>query len=203
MAKRKCVICGEWIEDNNDSIPYKNRYAHKKCMDVIVKSTLMKKETNANRIKKTKEKNEQSVVKKPKQPTVLKEGMSEEEFKQKKQFFDLLKMISLQVLEAKDYVIAENYIKKYKFTWGGMSNTLRYVFYVLEKEDVSRTEPLRIVPQYYNDAFKFYENMKIVEQNNQDTMESQELIKVKQHITYKKKRPRINLIDIEKIGCED
>ena len=174
MAKRKCVICGEWIEDNNDSIPYKNRYAHKKCMDVIVKSTLMKKETNANRRKKTKEKNEQSVVKKPKQPTVLKEGMSEEEFKQKKQFFDLLKMISL-----------------------------RYVFYVLEKEDVSRTEPLRIVPQYYNDAFKFYENMKIVEQNNQDTMESQELIKVKQHITYKKKRPRINLIDIEKIGCED
>lgn len=202
MARRKCAICGEWIEDNNDSVPYKNRYAHKKCMDVIVKNTLVKKESNSRK-KKTKDKKEQSTVKQPKQPTVLKEGMSEEEFKQKKQFFDLLKTISLQILEAKDYVIAENYIKKYKFTWVGMSNTLKYVFYVLEKEDVNRTEPLRIIPQYYNDAFNFYESMKLVEQSNQETVKNQELIKVKQYITYKKKHPKINLIDIEKIGCEE
>lgn len=202
MARRKCAICGEWIEDNNDSVPYKNRYAHKTCMNVIVKSTLVKKETN-NRKKKTKDKDEQSAAKQPKQPTVLKEGMSEEEFKEKKQFFDLLKTIGLKPLEAKDYVIADSYIKKYKFTWKNMSNTLRYVFYVLEKEDVNRTEPLRIIPQYYNDAFKFYENMRTVEQNNQETIKSQDLIKVKQHITYKKKRPKINLIDIEKIGCEE
>ena len=29
--KRVCVLCGLTIEDNNDSVPYKNRYAHTAC----------------------------------------------------------------------------------------------------------------------------------------------------------------------------
>ena len=27
-GKRKCKICGKWIEDNDDSVKYKNGYAH-------------------------------------------------------------------------------------------------------------------------------------------------------------------------------
>ena len=37
MAKRKCAICGKWIEDNNESVPYKKRYAHLNCFNVAMK----------------------------------------------------------------------------------------------------------------------------------------------------------------------
>jgi len=38
MAKRKCVICNEWIEDETQSIPYKGRYAHTKCFNIAMKT---------------------------------------------------------------------------------------------------------------------------------------------------------------------
>ena len=36
MAKRKCAICNEYIENNEESVPYKKRYAHLKCFNVAM-----------------------------------------------------------------------------------------------------------------------------------------------------------------------
>ena len=55
MGKRKCVVCGEWIEDNTDSVPYKNRYAHKKCFEIAVKASVVKLQAKTQSKAKTKQ----------------------------------------------------------------------------------------------------------------------------------------------------
>ena len=42
--KRVCLLCGKPIEDNNDSVPYKGRYAHSACFRVAVKAVKRKRE---------------------------------------------------------------------------------------------------------------------------------------------------------------
>ena len=42
--KRVCVLCGLTIEDNNDSVPYKNRYAHTACFRAAAKAIHVDKE---------------------------------------------------------------------------------------------------------------------------------------------------------------
>ena len=74
MAKRKCIICGEWIENNSQSIPYKGKWAHEKCFQIAVKA--IKKDKDEKLADKTKSKKS-----KPKPKAELKEAVSEEEAK--------------------------------------------------------------------------------------------------------------------------
>ena len=84
MAK-KCVICGNLINADEETIPYKNRTAHLKCFDNMSKlagTERSKRETPAK--KRTQ---------KPKATVELKEGLTEEEYQEKKSFFDYVRQL--------------------------------------------------------------------------------------------------------------
>ena len=61
--KRVCLLCGKTIEDNNDSVPYKGRYAHSSCFRVAVKAV------HVDKTEKLEEKAEQKAQKKRGKPS--------------------------------------------------------------------------------------------------------------------------------------
>ena len=76
--KRICLLCGKPIEDNNDSVPYKGRYAHSACFRVAVKAV------HVDKTEKLEEKAEQKAKKKkgrpPKPKAELKDSITEQEY---------------------------------------------------------------------------------------------------------------------------
>ena len=73
--KRVCVLCGLTIEDNNDSIPYKNRYAHIACFRAAAKAIHVDK---TEKVKKKEAEKKTKPVSKPK--AELKDALSDEEY---------------------------------------------------------------------------------------------------------------------------
>ena len=53
MAKRKCAICNEYIENNEESVPYKKRYAHLKCFNVAIQVVTTKPRVKSESKKET------------------------------------------------------------------------------------------------------------------------------------------------------
>ena len=84
-ARRKCVICNEPIVDE-DGVPYKGHYAHKKCFNIAIK-TLQKEKTEQIDKVATKKK----VGRKARPQAELKEALSEEEYAKKQQYYKYLR----------------------------------------------------------------------------------------------------------------
>ena len=78
MACKKCLICGETIKDEQ-SIPYKGRFAHQHCFNIAMK-TLQK-----DKSEKLEEKVNNVSTKKVKKPKAeIKDSITEEEYQDKK-----------------------------------------------------------------------------------------------------------------------
>ena len=158
--KRKCVCCGEPIEDFEPSVPYKNRYAHERCFNVAIKAIHVDK----------KQKLEEARDKKKPEPKVkakaeLKDGMSEEEYKKKKAYYDYLRsLIGDENMGAKVYAYSERMIEKHNFTFESMHNTLVYLHEILEREIVG--DGVGIIPYYHDEAKKYYEELQRIEEEN-------------------------------------
>ena len=127
MAKRKCAICGEWIEDNNDSVPYKKRYAHLSCFNVAMKVVTTEKKPKSTKVvqKKTKKAPQKEV----------KTGLTEEEYQEKKQLCDFIREKTKADITIKIYKLIDDYIKKYKVTYKDIYETL-YWYYSIESNEV-------------------------------------------------------------------
>ena len=191
--RRKCKICGNWIaeEDYSSSVPYKNGYAHETCLFKQVKEVA--KETldgkpNKDTIKPEKG-NKRTSNKKPK--AELKDPVSEEDYLKKKSFYEYVhKITQLDKLPAKVYVLAERYIEQYNFTFESMHQTLIYLVEILEKEVTG--DGMGLIPYYHDDAIRYYENIKEIEQKNKDAdlnnMYKKKTVKVRHNRpkTYKK-----------------
>ena len=162
--KRVCLLCGKTIEDNNDSVPYKGRYAHSACFRVAVKAV------HVDKTEKLEEKAEQKTQKKrgrPAKPKAeLKDSITEEEYIQKKLYFDYLRKFLGDKLPAKVYAVTERYIQQYDFTYQKMYQTLTYIHNILEKEFTD--DIVGLIPYYYDKADKHYHAVKQVEENNKD-----------------------------------
>ena len=194
MAK-KCVVCGLKIENDDDIVPYKSRYAHKKCFQSTIKIATTEKK---------KELSEKTITRKRKsiKPSIemIKDAVNEEEFKLKKDFFDYLKIVSgIDNLSAKVYVLAEDYIKKYNFTYLGMKQALEYYFQLCKNKPIG--DCIGIIPYIYDEANKYFEDIERVELENKNrdlqNMYKEKTIKIS---TIRKKKVR--LLDIENIGLE-
>lgn len=195
MGRRKCVICNEWIEDNNDSVPFKDRYAHKNCFNIIMLNNVKEhKNSQKAKSKKTSPKSRTPAAE-------LKEALSEEEYKSKKEFYAKVKELeNITSLDARIYAISESYIKKYDFTWEGMCNALKYNFEVLNRD--KSTECIRVIPYCYSEAAKFYNQIKEAVDDNDKALNGS-VITIGQTITWRKKlEDQSELIDIDKIGCD-
>ena len=170
---KKCVVCGQTIlkEEEEYCTPYKNRLAHTECFNTAMKLIKEGKDEELEKKKKqieTKSKinGRKKTVKTPK--AELKDGLSDEEYKEKRDFYDYLKgLLDIEKLGAKVYVLSEKYVEQYEeMNWVGMKNTLVYLNEIINlplKGDI-----VGIIPFYYSEAADFFKEVKTVEENNKD-----------------------------------
>lgn len=195
--KRICLLCGKPIEDNNDSVPYKGRYAHNACFRVAIKAV------HIDKTEKLEEKAEQKAAKKrgrpPKPKAELKDSVTEEQYIQKKLYYDYLRKFIGDKLPAKVYAVTERYIQQYDFTYQKMYQTLTYMHNILEKEFTD--DIVGLIPYYYDKAEKHYYTVKQVEEKNKDKdIEGMYKNKI---IYIDPKRKKCKQIDITSIGEEE
>lgn len=194
-GKRKCICCGECIGADEESVPYKGRYAHIKCFQVSLKA--IKKDKDEKLAEKVKSKEKTKTSSKPK--AELKDAVSEEEYAEKKQYYQYLRELSNDDLSAKTYTLSDQYISRYNFTFKGMYQTLVYLHDILEKELVG--EVIGLIPYYYTEAAKYYKTITEIEERNKDidtsTMYHEKVIFIKP------KQRKIMQIDINSVGKEE
>lgn len=192
--KRKCVCCGEEIEGNEPSIPYKGRYAHEKCFNVAIK-TLQKDKKD-----KLSKKEEAKRAKKTKPKAELKDALSEEEYQDKKQFYQYIKsLLETEELPVKIYAITNDNIKKYNFTFKGMLQTLVYLNEILCKN--LSGDIVGIIPYYYTEAEKYYQKVEEVKEiNKEKDLSGMYAVRT---VQVRPKKNLSNQIDITSIGNED
>ena len=190
--KRVCVLCGLTIEDNNDSVPYKNRYAHTACFRAAAKAIHVDKE------EKVKKKEAEKKIKPASKPKAeLKDALSDEEYIQKNLYYDYIrKTTGIAELPAKVYALTENYIKKYNFTFQGLYATLTYMHNILEKE--FGEDIVGLIPYYYTEAQAHYEAVKSVGDRNKDV--NTEGMYKKKTVYINPKQKKIKQLDITTIG---
>ena len=177
MPKRKCVICGEIIGDE-DSVPYKNRYAHARCFNVEMK--VLTSEKNKE-IKKTADKkatkSKKAETAKPK--AEQKDYTSEEDYQKKKAFYDKLRSMLDDELPKEVYPIVDKNMTRYGYTFEGMTNTLDYM---ILKEMNLTGNIVGLIPYYYGEAEKYYAELNRI---------SDEASKVDYNNMYKEKTIKI------------
>ena len=195
MAKRKCVICGEWIEDNTQSIPYKGKWSHEKCFQIAVKA--IKKDKDEKLAEKSKTKSKTKSTPKPK--AELKEAISEEEYADKKQYYQYLRELINDELSAKVYALSDQYITRYNFTFKEMYQTLVYLHEIVEKELVG--DIVGLIPFYLDQAKNYFRSIEKVEEINKG-IDVSKMYKEKVIVIQPKKRITKQL-DIESIGKEE
>ena len=190
--KRVCVLCGLTIEDNNDSVPYKKRYAHTACFRAAAKAIHVDKE------EKVKKKEAEKKIKPASKPKAeLKDALSDEEYIQKNLYYDYIRQTTnIAELPAKVYVLTENYIKKYNFTFQGLYATLTYMHDILKKE--FGEDIVGLVPYYYTEAQAHYKAVKAVGDRNKDV--STEGMYKKKTVYINPKQKKIKQLDITTIG---
>lgn len=190
--KRVCVLCGLTIEDNNDSIPYKNRYAHIACFRAAAKAIHVDK---TEKVKKKEAEKKNKPASKPK--AELKDALSNEEYIQKNLYYDYIrKTTGIAELPAKVYALTENYIKKYNFTFQGLYATLTYMHNILEKE--FGEDIVGLVPYYYTEAQAHYKAVQSVGDRNKNI--STEGMYKKKTVYINPKQKKIKQLDITTIG---
>jgi hypothetical protein len=191
---KKCVCCGEKITAEEPAVPYKGRYAHQRCFNASIKAIHVDKQD------KLKEKSEKK-KKTPKPKTELKDGMSEEEFKEKKQYYDYIRQITgEQQLTAKIYAVSNGFLNQYpSFSYTSMYQTLVYLNEIIEKE--LNEDVVGLIPFYHNEAQNFYDSVLRIEEKNKDKditdMYQEKVVRIKPQ------KRMVRQLDIESIGGID
>lgn len=151
MPKRKCVICGEIIGDD-DFVPYKNRYAHTRCFNVEMKVLSSEK---SKEVKKSAEKKAtKTKTSKPKAET--KDYTSEEDYQKKKSFYDKLRSLFDDDMPKEVYPIVDRLITRYGYSFEGMEDTLEYM--CLKEMELSGNI-VGLIPFYYGEAEKYFKEL--------------------------------------------
>lgn len=193
MGKRKCAICGEWIDDNSESVPYKKRYAHLKCFNVAMQVVVSEKSRG-----------EKATSAKPKTAKLtpqreVRAGLSEEEYQEKKQLCDYIRKCLNSDISIKIYKLMEGYIKKYKVSYHEIYETL-YWYYSIENHPI-QGDMIGIFPYIYDEARK---ELEVIENAQKDCAEKigdiQRMYQEKTLTAPDIKDRVMKQIDISKIG---
>ena len=192
MAKRKCIICGEWIENNSQSIPYKGKWSHEKCFQIAVKA--IKKDKDEKLAEKTKSKTKAKSTPKPK--AELKDAVSEEEYAEKKQYYQYLRDLIDDELSAKVYALSDQYVSRYNFTFKEMYQTLVYLHEIVEKELVG--DIVGLIPFYLSEAQNYFKSIEQVKEVNKN-IDISKMYKEK-IVRIQPKKRIVKQLNIEDIG---
>ena len=158
MSKRKCVICSNWIEKGDETVPYKNRLAHVQCFNSMMKMAVKSNsERKAVKSKKTKKINPKS--------TVLGDCLTEEESKQKRSLISYIEELFGEKANAKTYTQIKNLMRDYPyFTYVGLEQSIRFFYEI--KENPITNQGLGIVPYVYDQAQEYFKNLGEVQSHN-------------------------------------
>lgn len=156
MSKRKCVICSNWIENGDETVPYKNRLAHVQCfnsmMKMAVKSNSEKKATKTQSKKKI-------------NPKSLGDCLTEEESRQKRSLIKYVEQLFGEKANAKTYTQIKNLMKDYPyFTYVGLEQAMRFFYEI--KENPVTGQSMGIVPYVYDQAQEYFKNLKEIQSHN-------------------------------------
>lgn len=158
MSKRKCVICSNWIEKGDETVPYKNRLAHVQCFNSMMKMAVKSNsEKKAAKSKKTKKINPKS--------TVLGDCLTEEESRQKRSLISYIEELFGEKANAKTYTQIKNLMRDYPyFTYVGLEQSIRFFYEI--KENPITNQGLGIVPYVYDQAQEYFKNLGEVQSHN-------------------------------------
>lgn len=158
MSKRKCVICSNWIEKGDETVPYKNRLAHVQCFNSMMKMAVKSNsEKKAAKSKKTKKINPKSAV--------LGDCLTEEESKQKRSLISYIEELFGEKANAKTYTQIKNLMRDYPyFTYVGLEQSIRFFYEI--KENPITNQGLGIVPYVYDQAQEYFKNLGEVQSHN-------------------------------------
>lgn len=158
MSKRKCIICSNWIEKGDETVPYKNRLAHVQCFNSMMKMAVKSNsEKKATKSKKTKKINPKS--------TVLGDCLTEEESKQKRSLISYIEELFGEKANAKTYTQIKNLMRDYPyFTYVGLEQSIRFFYEI--KENPITNQGLGIVPYVYDQAQEYFKNLGEVQSHN-------------------------------------
>lgn len=193
---KKCMICGESIIGEEGILYKNNRFVHSKCFQSEVKNIAKEKQKQLNNTSTNKK------GKKPKPQAELKDALSEEEYNDKKAYYEYIKHLvskeSNEPLDPRIYAISNNINEKYGISWKWMYLTLVYMDEILEYDFDLKKGIVGLIPYYYNQTKKFYEELDRIEANNKDLeidgMYQETMIYIK-----RPKRP-IKQLSVETIG---
>jgi hypothetical protein len=132
----------------------------------------------------------------PKPRAELKDAISEEEYADKKQYYQYLRSLIDDELSAKVYALSDQYISRYNFTFKEMYQTLVYLHEIVEKELVG--EVVGLIPFYFTEAQNYFKSIEQVEEANKN-IDVSKMYKEKVVVIQPKKRITKQL-DIESIG---
>lgn len=156
MGKRKCVICSNWIENGEETVPYKNRLAHVQCfnsmMKMAVKSNSQKKATKSKRPKKI-------------NPKEIGECLTEEESRQKRSLINYVEKVFGEKANAKTYTQIKNLMRDYPyFTYVGLEQSIKFFYEI--KENPITNQGMGIVPYVYDQAQEYFKTLGEVQSHN-------------------------------------
>jgi hypothetical protein len=165
-SQRICPLCGKPIEETDESVPYKNRVAHRKCfLNLASVAQKNRKADSKDREAERKAKAKVQQEEKAKESRVVLE-VSEEEYKEKKAVLEYLEQLSGQPATAKVYQLLKNYATKYRLSYQGMLETLQYYYEVLDNPP--KGDCIGIIPYYYDDACKYMKKFQSYQHVNDD-----------------------------------
>lgn len=82
--------------------------------------------------------------------------LTQEQLEQEKFYEECKKIFGKSFDYIKTKRLAEMYIKKYEYTWSGMTRTLEY-FYVVKKNPIAKANgSIGIIPYEYQHAYNYY-----------------------------------------------
>lgn len=189
--KRKCALCGEYIEATDNSMPYKTRYVHTTCFNASMKALASNKQEQL--AEKAKSKKRQTV----KAPKEIAKPISEEEYKAKQKFYDYMSsVLEVEQLGAKFYTLSARYVEQYNSSWEEMYNIFYWHLDIMQNEPVG--DCIGLFPYILDEGRQFYTALKTIEEQNREIQVNnfyhEKVIKINPH--KKKNIKQMNIEDI-------
>lgn len=198
MAYKKCSLCGKSIRPTETHVPYKGKFVHDHCFNDAMKALGEGKKAKLAASAEQKAKKKTNAKK---TQAELKDGMSEEEYAKKKQYYDYLKtLIDDDKISVKQLAVSERYIDRFNFTFEGMYQCLVYLNEILEKD--LHGDIVGIIPYYYTEAAEFYQQLEEINKNSKK-LNLNKMYSAKRTVRITPRKRKIKEMNIDEIGDEE
>lgn len=158
-GRYKCAICGQYIEAGEESVPYKNRFAHENCFNEMIRAGADQKRVEQTQkslqrkgVRRAKEKKENQIV--TVKPTT--KNKSAEEIADEKIFVNYIQELTGNRPDVKTYALAKKYTTEYGIKYQDLVTALKYHYEIKGNEYIPEKFSLGIVPYIVEEAKKYF-----------------------------------------------